>query len=349
MRITGISVKLHTIALERPFITALRRVDAVESIRVTLQSDNGLSGEGEAPPTEAITGESAQSITETLTQRIAPLFDGRSFTALDEAIALLHTKVSGNSSARAAFDMALYDLFAKAAHQPLHAFLGADACTLQTDVTISLNTPQQMARDAADAVSQGRNILKVKVGGSDGLDVERVRRVRDAAADATLLIDANQAWSVEESLEIIPALVPFNVTLIEQPVVAEDLDGLKTITQNSPIPILADEAAFTLDDVKQIIETKAAHMINIKLMKCGGVSKALEILEYCRDSGVTCMMGSMLEGPLSISAALHLGMAYPETIRFFDLDSPLLYRSGEHQEFIGVEENRLAVVHKTGI
>ncbi|MCK4737445.1 MAG: dipeptide epimerase, partial [Sulfurimonas sp.] len=103
-------------------------------------------------------------------------------------------------------------------------------------------------------------------------------------------------------------------------------NGLKLISDMSHISILADEAVFTLGDAKKVMESCSAHMINIKLMKCGGVTKAIEILEYARKNSITCMLGSMLEGPHSINIALYLAMAYRDVIKYIDLDSPLLYK-----------------------
>jgi L-alanine-DL-glutamate epimerase-like enolase superfamily enzyme len=117
-----------------------------------------------------------------------------------------------------------------------------------------------------------------------------------------------------------------HIKLIEQPVPAPDLDNLKKITELSQIPILADEAVFTLEDAKKVIQEKCADMINIKFMKCGGVSKAIEILEFARANRVKCMLGSMLEGPYSINMAMHLAFAYRDVIEYVDLDSPLLYK-----------------------
>ena len=141
-----------------------------------------------------------------------------------------------------------------------------------------------------------------------------------------MLIDANQAWSVERSLEIIKALAPLNIALIEQPISGDDIEGLKIITEQSPIPILADETVFSLDDAKRVISQKAAHLINIKLMKCGGISKAIEIIEYCQSKNMKCMMGSMLEGPTSITLTTELVMRYKDLFSYIDLDSPLLYK-----------------------
>jgi len=197
---------------------------------------------------------------------------------------------------------------------------------IKTDITISLNDKGTMLKDARVAIKSGMDILKVKLGSGINHAIEVTELLAKELPQAQLLIDANQAWTKEQSLEYVDATKSLNLELIEQPVVAEDLEALKSITNATKIPILADESAFTLEDVKKIVETKSADMINIKLMKCGGVSKAVEILEYARANGVKCMLGSMLEGPYSINAALYLAFNYRDVIKYVDLDSPLLYK-----------------------
>ena len=127
------------------------------------------------------------------------------------------------------------------------------------------------------------------------------------------------------------AVEELSIELIEQPVIAEDLRALKLVTDATKIPILADEATFTLQDIKKVVQTKSADMINIKLMKCGGVSRAVEILEYARKNRIKCMLGSMLEGPYSINAALYLAFNYRDVIEYVDLDSPLLYKEASNE------------------
>lgn len=326
MTITAISLEIEKIPLRTPFITALRRVDDVENIRVMVHTDTPNIGYGAAPATKAITGEDLQSISQTIKKRIAPRLIGQPFD-LPKVLAILHACCEDNSSAKAAVDMALYDLAALAENSTLVTFLGAKPSPIQTAVTISLKTPEEMAEDAGIAFGRGFGILKIKVGGKDGMDLQRIIAIRKALPQARLLIDANQAWSVEESLEIIKAITPLTIELIEQPVLGSDIEGLRTITQQSGIPILADEAVFTLEDAKKVIKEKAADLINIKLMKCGGISKAIEIIEYCQKHDVKCMMGSMLEGPVSIALTVQLVMAYRDAFSHIDLDSPLLYKT----------------------
>ena len=184
-----------------------------------------------------------------------------------------------------------------------------------------------MLHDSKVACENGMNILKVKLGKDIKHAIEVIKSISRELPNAEILVDANQAWSLDESLEFVNAVKGLKIELIEQPVVADDLDGLKTITNATGIPILADEAAFNLEDVKKIVASKSADMINIKLMKCGGLTNAVKILEYAREKGIVCMLGSMLEGPISINAALHLAMAYGDVIKYIDLDSPLLYKT----------------------
>ena len=324
MKIQKITTQIQTIPLETPFITALRRVENVEFIRVCILLESGLSALGEAPATKAITGEDLESIGHALSHHKKDFLS----QTVEEALELLHQLPIG-SSAKAALDMALVSLQAQENAQELYEYLGAQKKEkIETDITISLNSQEEMLRDAKEAYTNGFYILKVKFGSDIEHAIETTKALSVLVPKAKLLIDANQAWSVKKSLKYIESLEGIKIELIEQPVKAEDLEGLKQITQKSTIPILADEAAFSLKDVKYIVENNVADMINIKLMKCGGITKAVEILEYAREKNVKCMLGSMLEGPTSIYVAECLAMAYKDVIKYVDLDSPHLYKKG---------------------
>ena len=288
--------------------------------------DDGSIGIGEAPATMAITGEDVNIITNSITKVEKELLGLDIKTALKE----LHLKKIG-SSAKAALDMAFVSL--------LNPFTIKDATPIKTDITISLNEQEKMLFDAREALINGMDILKIKLGSDIKHAIKITKLLAKELPSAKLLIDANQAWSLRESLEYVNAVEELNIELIEQPVSAEDLDGLKTVTQRSKIPILADESTFTLEDVKKVYESESADMINVKLMKCGGVSKAIEILEYARKNGITCMLGSMLEGPYSINAALYLAFNYRDVIKYVDLDSPLLYKYESNELDFSFEGN----------
>ncbi|MFT7003777.1 MAG: L-alanine-DL-glutamate epimerase-like enolase superfamily enzyme [Sulfurimonas sp.] len=311
MKIVDIDTQVIEIALRTPFITALRRVEAVEFVRVTVTCDDGSVALGEAPATRAVTGEDIYSILSGVAFIKEKLID---LAPLD-AIKTLHLAEMG-SSAKASLDMALYSLLPSTKEK--------QNITLITDITISLKDADEMILDATQAVSNGMKILKVKLGKDIKHAIEVTNRLSNI--DAKLIIDANQAWTQEETMEYIDATSTVKLELIEQPVKADELHELRCITNYSEVPILADESVFTLEDAKAIVEYACADMINIKLMKCGGVTKAIEILEFARKNSVRCMLGSMLEGPISINAALHLAMEYNDVIEYIDLDSPLLYK-----------------------
>ncbi len=322
MSIVSITTSRHEIALKEPFVTALRRVETVSFVRVCITDNQGIIGIGEAPPTVAITGEDIKSIESDIHTIITPLFLGKALSPV--LFESLH--VSGaKSSARAAVDIALHNLLAARHDMSLVHYLGGRHHPLYSAVTVSLGSVTSMCAQASRLFNQGCDLLKIKLGSNDGNDLERIRSIRHILPDAILLVDANQGWSESQTLSMIDAMHSLNITLIEQPVHAHDLKAMERITCKSAIPILADESAFDLDGVMRVYESGAAHMINIKLMKCGGISKAVEILRYCQEHNITCMMGSMLEGPTSIEAAAQLAMCYGDIIRYVDLDSPLLY------------------------
>lgn len=330
MKIKDIKTEVIKIPLKTPFITSLRRVDDVEFVRVSIICDNGNVGIGEAPATKAITGEGIEDILYSIKSVTNTLISNM----VSDALELLHEQRRTNhpictigSSARAALDMALLSLIANSQNIDMYKYLGAqEIISLQTDVTISLNDSQTMLKDAKRACENGMCIFKVKLGEDIEHAIEVTKMISKELPKSKLLIDANQAWNVQNTKRYIDEIKDIDIQLIEQPVTAKDLHGLKTITEYSHIPILADEAVFTLEDAQKIVEGKYADMINIKLMKCGGVTKAVEILEFCKSHEIKCMLGSMLEGPYSINIALHLAMAYNDIIKYVDLDSPLLYK-----------------------
>ncbi len=323
MKIISIRTELKLIPLKTPFITALRRVENVEFVRVQVKSDIGFIGMGEAPATKIITGEGIYDIMNSLWKIENNILN----KTLEEVFSLVHSNCEIGNSAKAALDMAIVSLIAQEKNQKLFEYFGLEKPEpLKTDITISLKSIPEMIEDSRVALYLNRNILKIKLAEDISHAIDVTKSISSLFPQAKLIIDANQAWSLENSFKYIDAMKDIKIELIEQPVIAQDMKSLKKITEYSHIPILADESVFSLEDAKKVIESKSADMINIKLMKCGGLTKAIEILEYARSQNIKCMLGSMLEGPYSINAALHLAMAYTDVVKYIDLDSPLLYK-----------------------
>ena len=222
--------------------------------------------------------------------------------------------------------MAFWDLYGQLYGIPVYKLLGRSKDSIVTDITISVNSPEEMARDAITAINRGYDTLKVKVGVNPQLDVERLTAIRNAIGSrAKLRIDANQAWKSQEAVRILNKMQEqgLDIELVEQPVIAHDIEGLKYVTERSCVPVLADESVFSPLDAMKIIQTGAADLINIKLMKCGGITPALKIADAASIMGVECMLGCMLEAKVSVNAAVHVACAR-SIITKIDLDGPVL-------------------------
>jgi L-alanine-DL-glutamate epimerase-like enolase superfamily enzyme len=327
MRITGISYGLLRIPLRTPFKTALRTVEALEDAVIRLETDTGHVGYGEAPPTVAITGDSLEGIFSALRNAIGPALLGRDIVDLESNCTRIQNALPKNTSAKAAAEIALYDLFAQLAGKPLYLVLGGGTPRLSTDLTISVNDTEAMIADCEAAIARGFTALKIKVGRDPATDVGRLKAIYQAIAGrADLRIDANQGWNVPQTLEVMHALESdgMRFDLVEQPVRADDIEGLIAIRAAIRTPVLADESAFNLQQVERLIERGAADIINIKLMKTGGLSQAVAIADHCSANATPCMMGCMLEGGISAAAAAHLAVAKQEIITRIDLDGPTL-------------------------
>lgn len=326
MKITEVRIGRISVPLRVPFKTALRRVDSVEDVIVELHTDTGAVGYGEAPPTGVITGDTTGAIIGALKDHIIKTIIGRDvddFEALTDSVqkCIIH-----NSSAKAAVDMALWDLYGQLYNIPVYKLLGGSKDKIVTDITISVNSPEEMARDAITAINRGYDTLKVKVGVNPKLDVERLSAIRNAIGSrAKLRIDANQAWKPQEAVRILNQMQEqgLDIELVEQPVIAHDIEGLKYVTERSYVPVLADESVFSPLDAMKIIQSGAADLINIKLMKCGGITPALKIADAASIMGVECMLGCMLEAKVSVNAAVHVACAR-SIITKIDLDGPVL-------------------------
>lgn len=326
MKITEVRLGKLSVPLRVPFKTALRTVNSVEDVIVELRTDTGAVGYGEAPPTGAVTGDTTGAIIGAIQDHIAKSILGRDVDDFEDLLQTVQKCIVKNTSAKAAVDIALWDLYGQLYGIPVYKLMGGARKHIVTDITISVNDPEEMARDAVSAVERGYDCLKVKVGADPTLDVARLAAVRQAVGnDVCIRIDANQAWQPKEAVRILNQMQERGLALefVEQPVKAQDLAGMKYVTERSYVPVLADESVFSPEDALKIMQMGAADMVNIKLMKCGGLYNALKIVSAAEVYGVECMIGCMLEAKISVNAAVHLACA-KQIITKIDLDGPVL-------------------------
>lgn len=330
MKIQQIEAFRLSIPLKKPFKTALRTAYKADSVVVKIVTDSGLIGWGEAPATVVITGDSQESIESAIINTFSPLLVGKSLLAYEQIFQLLHSGMVNNNSAKAAIDMALYDLLAQHCRLPLYQFLGGYRNQIETDFTVSVNSPEEMGEDAIRYIQAGFRVLKVKVGkDSIETDIARIHEIRKRIGkEVKIRLDANQGWKVKDAIRSIRKMedMGLDIELVEQPVQAHDIAGLKMVTDSVDTPIMADESVFTPREAYQVLQMRAADLINIKLMKAGGIYKAKRINYMAEECGVECMVGSMIESRIGITAAAHLAASMRNITRF-DFDAPLMLSS----------------------
>jgi L-Ala-D/L-Glu epimerase len=307
-----VSARIVRLKLAETFVIAREQQDWADVVQVEVRHD-GLVGHGEAAPIERY-DESAESALAFVEEHGGLLGDDP--FALEEVGRRLW-EISGEHAAKAALDAALHDLQGRLLGVPVWRLLGLRRSGPPTSWTIWLGDPDDMARRAERAARDGRfHRLKLKLGGSDGLDVERVHAVR-SITHLPLQVDVNEWWSLDEALEALPRLAELGVQYVEQPLRAGD-DGGARLRERSPVPVYVDEDCHTLADVARCAEI--AHGITIKLAKAGGIREATRMAHAARALGLGVMLGCMIESGLGIAA----GCCVAPLCDHVDLDGNLL-------------------------
>lgn len=323
-RITDAEFAPFDMPLKQTFRTALGAESVESEVLVRLRTADGLTGWGEASPYWPVTSET-QATNVVLAKDLAAFVRDRDPFTVARILAEMDAYSPGNPSIKAAFEMAVWDLCGKIAGQPVYRLLGGYRDSFETDATISLDEPATMAEAARRIVGQGFKTLKVKVGERPETDIERVAAVREAAGPAVeIRIDGNQGWSPSDAIRALRGMERYRLQLCEQPVPYWDWEGLKHVRENAPIPIMADESVHSPHDAITAARMEAVDMINIKLMKSGGILPGLRIAEIAGAAGMKCMVGCMGETRLALTAGAHLVAAGPSIV-FADLDSALLH------------------------
>jgi len=351
MKIQSIEIGKVSIPLKKPFKTALRTVHSAEDIIVKVIADSGEVGFGNAPPTAVITGDSQDSIIAAIRDTLAPKLVGMEIDNLEGIMTALDTGMLHNCSAKAAIDIAVYDLFGKRYGLPLYKLFGGYCRSMETDLTISLNEPEEMVCDSLEAVAEGYTALKLKVGNDPALDIRRVQAIRDAVGpNVKIRLDANQGWNAKEAVRTIRRFEAdgLDIELIEQPVKAHDFDGLKYVTDHVETDIMADESAFGPYEVFRLLSMRACDLVNIKLMKAGGLHNAVKIAHFAETMGVQCMMGCMLESKVGITAAASLA-AGKRIVTRADLDAAVLLAEDPVVGGVSFDKNQLILSDAPGL
>ena len=353
MKIKELETKVIPIRLNAPFKTALREVRAVNVVRVMIYFDNGLVGIGEATPSQAITGDTQESITKAIEEVFRPFLLEKEIDEKLEVLDEMKQLLKGNSSPKAAIDNAFFDALAKKKKLPLYRYLSGDEKKLETDFTISIASREQMLTQAKQKVTAGFKTLKIKLG-LDPVEEEvaKLRSLNDCFhGKIPFRIDANQGWTKEEAVQILDSWQDIPIEFVEQPVKAHDFEALKYVTDHTDIPIMADESLFSFADAKKLIDDHCCDLFNIKLMKSTGIKEGQAIARLAKANGIDCMVGSMIEGYAGLAAAAHFALS-TDAVRYYDLDVPFMWETKHlDSSIIGMQlsPGKLTLLDKPGL
>lgn len=306
-----------------PFRIATGTMHYAQNTFIRIYTNEGIYGVGECSAFPMITGETQATCFE-MAKDFAAIWKGKDALQIEERMNELDDYAAGNPTAKSAFDMALYDIAAKAANEPLYYYLGGRKKQMETDLTIGIAEPYRMAQTAIDYKNKGVRIIKIKLGSNAPDDVDRVKQIREAVGDdVTLRIDANQGWDEASAIYALTAMAQYDIQFCEQPMRSWNDDKLPALKKLSPIPIMADESVYTHHDALRLAEADACTYINIKLAKSGGITEATDINAVATQYHIPCMMGGMLESRIALSAFAHFATVH-DNIIFYDMDTCMI-------------------------
>ena len=308
----------------KPYTIAFKTVDQVRNAFVQVTLDNGMTGMGAGNPSEYVVGENLNQCLAALHENNLEFLIGRDILEVHQLLYEILLKFPKNPSARAALDIALHDVFTKHLGVPLVKYLGQKIKSLPTSNTIGIKNVAETLNEAEDYISRGFRILKVKLGRDLEEDIERLVKLREKfGREIVIRIDANQAYTVEQTLSFFERTRPFHIELIEQPLPARAIVEMKSLPDPIKKVIAADESLISPKDALMLVRPPvAAGIFNIKLMKCGGVRQAMQIADIALHSGTELFWGCNDESIVSITAALHAAFASAQT-KYIDLDGSL--------------------------
>jgi len=323
MKITRIEAWPVTLPLAESYTIAYETVEEAANIFIRVETGTGINGYGCAAPSERVTGERAEDLLRAVDATILPVIKGADPLRIAMLMERLKPHLKSQPSILAAVDMALFDILGKAGNLPLWKILGGFRDRMRTSVTIGILPERETVERALRLKGEGFKCLKLKGGHDVDSDISRVIQVREAVGkEMELRFDANQGFTVDDSLRFVKETRAAHLELMEQPTPKGQPDLLGRVTKEVEIPVMADESLMTLRDAFRIARRGLADMVNIKLMKVGGISEALQINAVARSAGLEVMVGCMDEAALSIAAGLHFALSRPNVL-YADLDGHL--------------------------
>ncbi|MCB5934529.1 dipeptide epimerase [Caldibacillus thermoamylovorans] len=327
MKIKKIEVYAIKLPLIEPFVISYARYDTMPSIVIKITTDDGIVGYGEGVPDEHVTGETWESTYHVLKSKIAPELIGQNPMDIEYIHEIMDKTMYGIPTAKAAIDIACYDIAGKKLGVPVYTLLGGRYHqNFSLTKVLSIDSPKRMADEAEKYLNEGYTSFKLKVGTDPMEDVKRIRAVRERVGEeVSMRIDVNQGWKTSAAtLKVLRMLEDMFLEWIEQPVVADNIDGMAEIKSKTTVPLMIDEGLHGPKTMREIIAKRAADKVNIKLMKCGGIYPALKLAHMAEMAAIECQVGSMVESSVASAAGLHLAFS-KKIITSMELTGPLKF------------------------
>jgi L-Ala-D/L-Glu epimerase len=327
MKITAIHLYAIHLPLNEPFVISYHTYSHMPSVIVKIETDEGIVGFGEGVADEHVTGESYEGVFQIIKNTLGPVLLGRNPLEIERIHELMNKAIYGAPTAKAAIDIACFDILGKKLKQPVYQLIGGryhDEFPI-THV-LSIAEPEKMAIEAALMVEKGYQSFKIKVGTNVNSDVAGIRAVRNQVGEnKSIRVDVNQGWiNSSTTLMALNQLLDCNLDWLEQPVVADDIDGMVEIKSKTSIPLMIDEGLKGTREMREIIQKRAADKVNIKLMKCGGIYPAVKLAHQAELAGIECQVGSMVESSIGSAAGYHLAFS-KKIITSVELTGPLRF------------------------
>jgi len=324
MIIKSVSAIPFELKLKEPFSIANETVDIGENVFLKFETDEDIIGWGCATP-DSVTNENISTVLRIFNSSVEDLLVGKDPLKIHYLNDIIEEKLKGNPSLISGINMALYDILGKKANMPLYQILGGYREKIETSVTIGINPIDVMVDRAREFVTKGFNCLKVKCGMDPDHDINVVLAIRnEVGSNVKIRLDANEGYTLEKALRVIETLEKLgaDIEMLEQPTSSKYLYALKEVTAQCPVPIMADETVLTLRDSLKLVKNEIADMINIKLMKIGGITNAIKANIFAELAEIPVMIGCMNESMGAMAAGVHFACAF-KNVQYADLDSAL--------------------------
>ena len=327
MKVTAIYLYVINLPLQVPFIISYHTYNHIPSVIVKIETDEGIVGYGEGVADEHVTGETWEGIYQVLKNTLGPAMLGQNPMEIEKIHDLMNKAIYGAPTAKAALDIACFDIMGKKLQQPVFQLIGGrfhDEFPI-THV-LSIADPEEMADEAALMMKKGYQSFKMKVGTNVRQDIKRIQAVRERVGeDIAIRIDVNQGWkNSATTLVALNQLSDCQLDWVEQPVVADDIDGMAEIKSKIAVPLMIDEGIKGNREMLEIIQKRAADKVNIKLMKCGGIYPAVKLAHQAELAGIDCQVGSMVESSVGSAAGFHVAFS-KKVITSVELTGPLKF------------------------